>query len=170
LDLALSNLASFIGCIKEMALQTQAIPDLAGVGNLILTPGAQIKLVDINNISRFSHETAIPLDDKKYPVSDKSIQALYNLDTQVLGNDQAGSEELYRFFMDPQRIQAVREIEIAFQQRIDLQNYTTGLSTRHGPCYITSLSYMLALFSGFATGYGTLLIHSIIKDSYYAEI
>jgi len=56
------------------------------------------------------------LDDKNYPVSDKSMQALYNLDTQVLGNDQAGNEELYRFFMHPQRIQAVREIEIAFQK------------------------------------------------------
>jgi len=117
LDLALSNLASFIGCIKDMALQTQTIPDLAGVGNLILTPKAEIKLVDINNISGFSHETTIPLDDKNYPVSDKSMQALYNLDTQVLGNDQAENEELYRFFMDPQRIRAVREIEIAFQKR-----------------------------------------------------
>ncbi len=117
LDLALSNLASFVGCIKTMAHQTRTIPDLAGVGNLILTPKAEIKLVDINNISRFSFKAAIPLDDKNYPVSDKSIQALYNLETRVLGKDQAGNEKLYRFFLDPQRIQAVREVEIAFQQQ-----------------------------------------------------
>ncbi len=117
LDLALSNLASFIVCIKTMVHQAQAIPDLAGVGNLILTPEAQIKLVDINNISTFSYETAIPLDDKNYPVSDKSIQALYNLETQVLGHRQTGNEKLYRFFLDPQRIQTVREVEIAFQKQ-----------------------------------------------------
>ena len=117
LDLALSNLASFIGCIKTMARQTQTIPDLAGVGNLILTPEAEIKLVDINNISRFSYETAIPLDDKEYPVSDKSIQALYNLESQVLGHKKAGDETLYRFFLNPLRIQAVREVEIAFQKK-----------------------------------------------------
>jgi hypothetical protein len=114
LEMALSNLTSFINCIKTMALQTQTIPDLAGVGNLILTPEAEIKLVDINNISRFSFATSIPLDDKQYPVSDKSIQALYNLEIQIIGNDQAKNEELYRFFLDPQRQAAVRELEIAF--------------------------------------------------------
>jgi len=117
LDLALLNLASFIGCIKTMAHQVQAIPDLAGVGNLILTPEAEIKLVDINNISRFSYETTIPLDDKNYPVSDKSIQALYNLETLVLGNDHASEEKLYRFFINRKRVQTVRDLEIAFQKK-----------------------------------------------------
>ncbi len=116
-DLALTNLESFVGCIKTMVRQTQTIPDLAGIGNLILTPEAEIKLVDINNISRLPTETAIPLDDKNYPVSDKSIQALYNLETQVLGHHQAGDEELYRFFLHPERMQAVREVEITFQKR-----------------------------------------------------
>ncbi len=116
LDRALMNLASFIECIKTMVLQTRAIPDLAGVGNLILTPAAEVKLVDINNISRISYEAEISLDDKGYPVSDKSIQALYRLETLVLGCHQSADEELYRFFLDPQRVQAVRRIEFAFKK------------------------------------------------------
>lgn len=116
LDLALSNLTSFINCIKAMVLQTRTIPDLAGVGNLILTPDAGIKLVDINNISRFAYTRSIPLDDKKYPVSDKSVQALYNLETRVLENENAKNEKLYQFFLDPRRIQSVHKVEIAFQR------------------------------------------------------
>jgi len=116
LDMALLNLTSFVDCIKAMVLQSRTIPDLAGVGNLILTPQAEIKLVDINNISRISYEKAIPLDDKNYPASDKSIQALYNLESQVLKNDHAGDEKLYRYFLDPQRTDAVRRVEITFQK------------------------------------------------------
>ena len=62
-----------LGRIKEMITEASLVPDLAGVGNLLLTRTGNIKLVDINNISKVSFEPAIPRDDRGYPVCDKSI-------------------------------------------------------------------------------------------------
>ena len=116
LKTALENLASFVNCIKNIILKTGAIPDLAGVGNLLLTPLGILKLVDINNVSRLSKDHHIPLDDKGYPVSDKSVQALFQIETRILGHSKDTADTLYRFFLDPQRMKAVRELEISFHQ------------------------------------------------------
>ena len=113
---ALENLASFVNCIKNMITKTGAIPDLAGVGNIIMTPLGIVKLVDINNISKLSMNHRIPVDDKKYPVTDKSIQALFQLETQILGRSKDTVDSLYRFFLDHQRMKDVRDLEIAFHR------------------------------------------------------
>lgn len=100
--------------IKRMITNAGHIPDLAGIGNLILTRSGQIRLVDINNISEVSFEPVIPLDDRGYPVCDKSIEALYLLESKLLGGSTAGGEELYRVFLDPKRMKDVGSIEERF--------------------------------------------------------
>ena len=42
----------FINKVKHLITDVGHIPDLAGVGNLLVTPSGNIKLADINNISR----------------------------------------------------------------------------------------------------------------------
>ncbi|WP_054689342.1 hypothetical protein [Desulfosarcina cetonica] len=59
--------AQFIQRVKRMVEKARHIPDLAGVGNLILTAGGNIRLVDINNISPVAMDDVIPLDEKGYP-------------------------------------------------------------------------------------------------------
>ena len=116
LNTALENLASFVNCIKNLIMKTGAIPDLAGVGNVIITPLGIVKLVDINNVSRLTMDHHIPIDDKGYPVSDKSIQALFQIETQILGRSRDAVDTLYRFFLDQQRMKEVRELETSFHQ------------------------------------------------------
>ncbi|MBW2581920.1 MAG: hypothetical protein JRD00_13560 [Deltaproteobacteria bacterium] len=74
----------FIGKVKKMILEVKHVPDLAGIGNLLLTPSGEIKLVDINNISRVSFESSISIDDRGYPVCDKSIESLSLLEQGLL--------------------------------------------------------------------------------------
>ena len=116
LKTALESLASFVTCIKNIIMNTGCIPDLAGVGNMIMTPSGSVKLVDINNISRVSMKHRIPVDDKGYPVSDKSIQALFQIETQILGRPKDTADVLYSFFLDPHRMKEVRELEMSFHQ------------------------------------------------------
>ena len=70
----------FVDSIKKMATRALRIPDLAGVGDLLLTRSGRIKLVDINNVSRVSFEDGIELDDRGYPVCDKSVEALWRME------------------------------------------------------------------------------------------
>ena len=116
LETALKHLTSFVDCIKNMIMKTGAIPDLAGVGNLIMTPSGMVKLVDINNISKLSMDHHIPIDNKRYPVSDKSIQALFQMETRILGRSRDAADTLYRFFLEPRRVKDVKDLEIAFHQ------------------------------------------------------
>ena len=116
LKTALENLASFVYHTKKMIVKAGAVPDLAGVGNLIVTPLGAVKLVDINNISKLTMEHHIPVDNKEYPVSDKSIQALYQIETRILNRPGVATDTLYRFFLDPQRVEDVRQIETAFHK------------------------------------------------------
>ena len=103
-----------LGRIREMITQASLVPDLAGVGNLLLTRTGNIKLVDINNISRVSFEPAIPLDDRGYPVCDKSVEALSLLEQKLLGRPIDRSVPIYRTFLDPGRMKEVRAIEREF--------------------------------------------------------
>ena len=105
---------AFIHHLKNMARTTRRLPDLAGVGNILYTAAATIHLVDINNISRIASSDAIPIDDKGYPACDKSIEALSLIEKGVLGHSVDMQEDLYRFFLDPGRMQRVRDIEKAF--------------------------------------------------------
>lgn len=122
----------FIHNIKQMILETGHVPDLAGMGNLVIVPSGAIKLVDINNIARVSFTREITLDDKGYPVCDKSIEALSNLEIKLLGNTIDRADEIYRFFLDPMRMQRVADKERVFNIEVKSRNdLESGLSGRH---------------------------------------
>jgi hypothetical protein len=109
------QIALFVERIKRMVRETGHIPDLAGIGNILITAAGTVKLVDINNISQLAHDHGIPVDDKGYPVCDKSVEALYLLETHFIGGDAAvRNDPLYRVFLDPQRMRDVRRLEQAF--------------------------------------------------------
>jgi len=104
----------FIARVKKMILEANYIPDFAGVENLLITPTGNIKLVDINNISKVSLGPEISLDDKGYPVCDKSIEAISMLEKKLLGKSIDKTERLYKVFLDPQRIKEVGALEEKF--------------------------------------------------------
>ncbi len=97
-----------------MILEANHVPDLAGVGNLLLTPEGEVKLVDINNISRVSFGPTIGVDDKGYPVSDKSIQALSLLERKILARTINRMDAVYKTFLDSQRMRDVKVLEDRF--------------------------------------------------------
>jgi len=100
-----------------MIVEKAHVPDLAGVGNLVMVPSGEIKLVDMNNISRVAFDSDIQLDDRGYPVCDKSIEALSLLESKLLGRPVDTSEAIYRHFLDPQRLRAVQVREEIFYQK-----------------------------------------------------
>jgi hypothetical protein len=97
-----------------MILEARYVPDFAGVENLLITPAGDIKLVDINNISKVSFTADIRLDDKGYPVCDKSIEAVAMLEKELLGKPIDRTEKLYQIFLDPQRMKDVGALEDKF--------------------------------------------------------
>ena len=104
----------FTVCVKKMILEANYVPDFAGVENLLITPTGNIKLVDINNISKVLLGPKISLDDKGYPVCDKSIEAISMLEKKLLGKSIDKTEKLYKIFLDPQRMKEVGELEEKF--------------------------------------------------------
>jgi hypothetical protein len=114
IDDARAMAALFISRIKQMIIEKAHLPDLAGVGNLVMVASGQIKLVDMNNISRVTLDRQIALDDRGYPVCDKSIEALSLLERNLLNRSLDTGEAIYRIFLDPHRMKAVRELEAAF--------------------------------------------------------
>jgi hypothetical protein len=109
----------FVGRIRRMIFEADHIPDLAGAGNLLLTRSGDIKLVDINNISLVSFDPIIHVDDKGYPVCDKSIEALFLLEQKLLGRSAHGDDSLYKSFLGPERMSAVKKLEDAFHRSIE---------------------------------------------------
>ena len=107
----------FIQAVKRMIAEVRHVPDLAGAGNLVVTKAGQIKLVDINNISPVVFDSGVVLDDKGYPVCDKSIEALALLEQKITGQAIDAHEELYGFFLAPERRQRVTHQEEMFYRR-----------------------------------------------------
>jgi hypothetical protein len=113
---AQQNAARLVNRIKKMVWQTGYLPDLAGIGNLVISQTGEIKLVDINNISHVVFDDRIRIDDRGYPVCDKSIEALALLEEKVIGRTPNSSEILYQTFLNPQRQSAVKKSEAQFSQ------------------------------------------------------
>lgn len=113
-ETAKKNIATFVKKIRQMIAQTHYIPDLAGIGNLILTPSGSLKLVDINNIVEIKLSDTILLDDKGYPSCDVSIEVLSILERDILKRDIPEDDPLYRFFLSPERKKRVTAIEKNF--------------------------------------------------------
>lgn len=111
---AKNNIAIFVERIRQMIAQTGYIPDLAGIGNLILTPTGALKLVDINNIVEVKRSDTILLDDKGYPSCDVSIEVLSILERDILKRNISNDDPLYLFFLSPERKKRVTVIENEF--------------------------------------------------------
>ena len=108
------SLAGFVESVVRMVRRGGHIPDLAGVGNLMITPGGRVVLVDINNVSPVVFDDKIRLDDKGYPVTDRSVEALYLLETRLLGREKAKNRSLYRTFLTSGRMAAVLKLAAGF--------------------------------------------------------
>jgi len=104
----------FMDSLKKMVLEAHYVPDLAGVGNFILSFEGEIKLVDINNISKVSFGPDIKIDDKGYPVCDKSIEAISIIEEKLLQRAIDKTDLMYRIFLDPERMKKIKEIEGKF--------------------------------------------------------
>ena len=104
--------------LKRMILEVRYVPDLAGIGNLILTSSGGIKLVDINNISKVSFGPGIKLDDKGYPICDKSIEAISILEQKILDRTIDETGPLYKLFLAPERMEKVKDLEEKFHTSI----------------------------------------------------
>lgn len=113
---------NFIKSVKKMILEANYVADFAGLENLLVTPGGDIKLVDINNVSRVSFGPDISLDDKGYPVCDKSIEAISILEQKLLDKPIDKNETLYKIFLDPLRMKDVSNLEEKFHRSLKLTN------------------------------------------------
>ncbi len=112
------NVRAFISGVRRLIQEAEYVPDLAGVGNLILTRRGNFKLVDINNVSQVLPTREIPIDDRGYPVCDKSIEALFQIERKLLGRTDLKKDPLYRTFLDPERMRDVKVIERRFHMDI----------------------------------------------------
>jgi hypothetical protein len=117
-----NKVEKFIKSAKKMILEANYVPDFAGLENLLVTPEGDIKLVDINNVSRVSFGADIRLDDKAYPVCDKSIEAISILEQKFLDKPIDKTETLYKIFLDPQRMKEVSVLEEIFHGSLKLTN------------------------------------------------
>lgn len=101
--------SQLIDRFKRMIIHSGHIPDLAGVGNLIITPNGELCLVDINNISPVYDDSTILLDEKGYPVCDKSIEALSLIEEKIVDRPIDTEEKIYKRFLTSQRMHLVQE-------------------------------------------------------------
>ena len=114
LETARHHTARLIGNIKQMIAGSGYIPDLSGVGNLMLTAEGGVKLVDINNITSVATDDSIPIDDKGYPACDRSILVLALLEQKILHRRDLKGEPLYDHYLDPQRLRRTKLAENRF--------------------------------------------------------
>jgi len=109
----------FITKIKRMILEVNHVPDLAGVGNLLLTREGDIKLVDINNISRASFDSQVRIDDRGYPVCDKSIESLSLLEQGLLRKPLPEDDTIYKTYLETGRMEEVKALEKEFLRALE---------------------------------------------------
>jgi len=108
----------FVAGIKSMVLKAGYIPDIAGQRNLLVTRRGRIRLVDINNVSRVQYDDDIFIDDKGYPVCDKSIEALALIDRHLCDGRNCTGQVLFDMFLDPDRMHAVAALDEAFHRSL----------------------------------------------------
>ncbi len=105
-----NSAAQFVCRIRKMVEETGLIPDLAGIGNILLSAAGDFRLVDINNISAVTFGPEIRTDDKNFPVCDKSVEALSLMEEKLLGRMPDMSEKLYQAYLSPERKARAMEI------------------------------------------------------------
>lgn len=116
---AQAKAADLIRRVKAMISEAGRVPDLAGIGNLILTPMGNIKLVDINNVSPVRLDDSIYLDDQGYPVCDKSIEVLALLEEKLLERPLDPDEPIWRHFLTPERRTRATRYEKKFRRGLN---------------------------------------------------
>ncbi len=116
---AKKSIQGFVKRIRQMISDTGYLPDLAGIGNLILTRDAQLKLVDINNIVEIKLDDHILIDDKGYPSCDVSVEVLSILERDLLDKEIHMDDPLYDLFLAPERRKKVKKLEKTFYKRLE---------------------------------------------------
>lgn len=119
---------SFISRVKKMIIQANHVPDLAGIGNLLLTRDGGIKLVDINNISPVTFNSAIKLDDRGYPVCDKSIESLSLLEQGLLDRPLPEDDPIYATYLERNRMEEVYALEKEFHRALECETAESEIS------------------------------------------
>lgn len=97
------NLDAFVAAVRNLMERENILPDLAGVRNLVVDADTRLRLVDINNIQDLDCGDTLVLDDKRYPVLDKSIEALDLLAFHLLGRRDLRDDALLARFFTPAR-------------------------------------------------------------------
>jgi hypothetical protein len=118
----------FIIKTKKMILETNHVPDLAGIGNLLLTREGDIKLVGINNISNVTFDPDIRIDDRGYPVCDKSIESLSLLEEGLLQRPLPQDDVIYETYLEPGRMEEVNALEKEFLQALERDTADNDIS------------------------------------------
>ncbi len=113
---AIDSIAAFVRKVRKMVFESGYIPDLAGNGNLVLTPQGAIRLVDINNIIRIEKKDTIFLDDKQYPSCDKSVEVLAIFEQEILKTKNLLDDPLYGHYLTVERKEKVSRLEEKFNQ------------------------------------------------------
>ncbi len=108
----------FVAGIIAMIQKAGYIPDIAGQRNLLVTRMGHIRLVDINNVSRINYDAKIYIDDKGYPVCDKSVEALALIDRYLCDNRNCKEQVLFQMFLDPGRMREVGALDDAFHRSL----------------------------------------------------
>jgi hypothetical protein len=122
------NAEILIERVKKMILEANHVPDLAGVGNLLVTRSGMIKLVDINNISIVSFDPIVRIDDRGYPVCDKSIEALSLLEQELLGKSLQKNDPIYKTYLDARRMEEVKAVEKEFHLALEKEKTDSEVS------------------------------------------
>ena len=71
-------------------------------------------------------ENSESVDDKGYPVCDKSVEALSQMEKNLASCTIDMNDRLYKTFLDPGRMSTVQEIEKEFHRSVILQQYWAG--------------------------------------------
>ncbi|MCP3953953.1 MAG: hypothetical protein GY697_17310 [Desulfobacterales bacterium] len=109
----------FVAGIIAMIQKSGYIPDIAGQRNLLVTRMGHIRLVDINNVSRINFDAKIYIDDKGYPVCDKSVEALALIDRYLCDNRNCKGQLLFQMFLDPGRMREVGALDDVFHRSLE---------------------------------------------------
>ena len=107
---------------------------------VMATVHGHIGLVDINNISRIHFDSAIKLDEKGYPVCDKSSEALTLIEEKILGRPVDMNEPAYGLVLDPERRKAIKRIEQLFWDR-NASAPKTRWDSSPGPSSVNPMDY-----------------------------
>ncbi len=95
---------------RRLIREAGMVPDLSGVGNLILMRDGSLKLVDINNICDVGDKEEIPLDDYGYPSADKAVEVITLLERHLLGRAPDHADPVLGRFLSPKRMRRVRRL------------------------------------------------------------